>query len=94
MPRPEDRSRIEVILLGTLQRRKADYEISKRRFDLVSEHAKDLDLNNPDGATAVRQATKDLNQTLFAYRDAIIDFNRFLLYGTVPDYLRESSPED
>lgn len=89
MSRDPDWYRIEALLLAALERRKADFEISKRRFDSAAEQSKDLGLEHPDGRIAMYQAAKDYNAALTAYRDAVFDFNAFVLHSKIPDYLRE-----
>jgi hypothetical protein len=84
----DEQTRIEQLLIDTLLQAKAEYEASKRSFELATINSIDLGPNHPDGTTAVTQATKNNNRALRRYRLALKRFNRFVLDRQIPGSLK------
>ena len=84
-PYREDRFLIEGRLSGVLMQAKAAYEASKKQFDVARLQVADLGLDHPDGRRALHQATKAHKVAFRKYRQALMDFNYFILYGKIPE---------
>src|SRR5436309_2742626 len=75
-----------------MEQAKALYESAKEEFDRAEERMRTLGMAHPDGS--VRYATKVFDFMLRSYRLALIDYNRFVLDGKLPESAAPATPED
>ena len=77
-------SEIETRLKVELESAQDKFRQSKREFDLARGYALELGLNTVDGTHAIRNASREYNRSLTAYRIALGRFCDFSLRGTIP----------
>lgn len=87
---PSDQSETEVRLLAALQDAKAEYDSTKRQFELAMNQSQQREPSN--GISSIENLVQAHQEAMQKYRRALLDFNRFIfdrklfLEGTmVPD---------
>jgi hypothetical protein len=84
---------IFALLLARVEEAKRRHLGAKERFWEVAGKSRELPriptgLPHPDGSELIRQAVRDETLALKAHIDAMMQLNRYLLDGTVPDEVR------
>ncbi len=75
---------IETILKGSMDQRRADYQLAQENFNrTVNEIPSGLP--NPDGVQNIHNAAAADNFALRSYREALSEFTEFAVNGIVPD---------
>jgi hypothetical protein len=73
------RAEKEAQLLDAVQKTKAAYEFAKQECERLKIYAVDLGNTQSDGAYAYGQALRGLGFATEHYRQALIEFNRFII---------------
>ena len=79
-----DRFEVEARLREALGEAKASYDRAKQEYLQQLERREDLG-TTPDGVLAYRQALRNRDSALGKYNQALIRFNKFVLYGKLPE---------
>ena len=83
---PQEHSATEARLKHVLQESKSEYEATKKIFSEAVRHLDELGYQHPDGVASLDQAAKAHNRAFRKYREALLDFNRFILDGKPPEW--------
>jgi hypothetical protein len=89
--RSSKRMTMEAHLAGVVLRAEAEYEAATQSFELATRRLDDLGWECPDGRAALYQAVVDHNRAFRKYKRILVDFQRFILDGTAPDELEDST---
>jgi hypothetical protein len=81
---------IEVILFDEVERRKSALVGAQKDF---TEFSGDIPsgLPHPDGVLRIRNAGSRQSAALKAYSQALLEFNKFIVHGEVPERLKAAS---
>jgi hypothetical protein len=83
----EQRREIEDRLRADLERRRGAYYDAKAESARLELYYADLGLTQRDGRYALRIAIEAQHRATEDYREALVEFNRFILDGKLPDHI-------
>ena len=85
------RAVIEEALRAELQAARAAFTEVKEQYRHAIALVEDLGPNSPDGHHALRELVKEQGRATSRYRTALLEFDDFVLRGTIPERLRDSN---